>query len=550
MLTLPNLKSLPIVLTLLVIAISSNLQAAQTTLPIVPDISGFGVDTVAGRGGEIIRVTNLNSWGEGSLAYALFKSGPRTIVFDVSGTIWQDDYIVIEQPYVTVAFQTAPSPGITIAGAGFEIRTHDVFLHHPRIRVGDLDNNAYPGDRDGITLKNGSYNVVVDHCSVSWAVDENISISGPEKSAEEDNIHDVTFSNCIISEGLANSIHPKGEHSKGMLVHDYTENIALIKNIFAHSIARSPSLKGATSSYVANNLIYNPRSWATGINEGVDTGAVIASLIGNQYILGPDSDSDMAPIAIFENTSLDSKIYLKDNHSSNQDSFSYLSFLADNSPLTPETGEWSMVWVRTSSIPQVESPAIDVSDYTPFPVEQVKDNLLITAGSRPLDRDSVDERIVNEIITLSGKIIDSPTDVGGWPELANNTEVAQLPSNPNGDVDMDGYTNLEEWLHYKAVKLEGQNAYYDSKGELVIPAVSVNNSFYDVKFKLVDSSEWIFELSEAISSSNSNTSNASYQTNLLSIPQLYSEYGTLKVELSYQTGSSPMRFKLKKVEHL
>jgi|GEM_PF-1987286 len=448
------------------ILVSINCLAA---IPIIPGLQGFGVETVAGRGGEIIRVTNLNSSGEGSLGWALFQSGPRTIIFDVSGTIWIQDHLQIENPYVTVAFQTAPSPGITLAGAGIEIRTHDVLLHHPRIRVGDLINDAYPGDRDGIAVKAGSYNVVIDHCSVSWGVDENVSVSGSAETTEQDNIHDVTFSNCIIAEGLANSIHPKGEHSKGMLILDYSENIAVIKNVFAHNVARSPSLKGATSSFVANNLIYNAGASATAINEGLDSGPVIASIIGNRYLLGPDSsfgidspfadddDEYLSAIEVFEHTSPDSKIYLEDNSSSHSNQQIYIDWLQHSSPLTPLQGEWSIVRLNTGFIPQTNTVPIDINDYVPLAVSDLTDILYTTAGSRPLDRDSVDSRIIDEIKNGTGTIINSQDEVSGWPTLNENSEPNVLPNAPNNDDDNDGYTNLEEWLHYKALVVEQED---------------------------------------------------------------------------------------------
>jgi len=543
---------------------AAGITRAESKLPIVPGLQGFGVETVAGRGGEIIRVTNLNSSGEGSLGWALFQSGPRTIIFDVSGTIWIQDHLQIENPYVTVAFQTAPSPGITLAGAGIEIRTHDVLLHHPRIRVGDLINDAYPGDRDGIAVKAGSYNVVIDHCSVSWGVDENVSVSGSAETTEQDNIHDVTFSNCIIAEGLANSIHPKGEHSKGMLILDYSENIAVIKNVFAHNVARSPSLKGATSSFVANNLIYNAGASATAINEGLDSGPVIASIIGNRYLLGPDSsfgidspfadddDEYLSAIEVFEHTSPDSKIYLEDNSSSHSNQQIYIDWLQHSSPLTPLQGEWSIVRFNTSFIPQTDVMPIEVTDYSLIPNQELNEVLLSSAGARALDRDNVDNRLVSEINNLSGNIINSPERVGGWPMLAENIQTNQIPNNPNGDDDRDGYTNLEEWLHYKAAKVEGQKARYDNDGKLVLYGVSVANDMYDAELILVDSTNGIFQLSFVGTAKSNYINNAdfSFQSNLMSIPMLYSEYGAFKVELSYLSGSNPMQFKVVKLSQI
>src|SRR3954447_19979756 len=184
--------------------------------PVFPGAQGFGIDTSAGRGGKIIRVTNLNGDGPGSLRAAVDTKGPRIIVFEVGGVIdLNRKPIVIAEPFVTIAGQTAPSPGITIIRAGIDIETHDILMQHIRVRMGDAGQPKKSGWEPEVTTKGPQcYNIVVDHCSMSWAVDENLSASGPRYNGPEGTTRRVTFSNNIIAEALKDSSHSKGPHSK------------------------------------------------------------------------------------------------------------------------------------------------------------------------------------------------------------------------------------------------------------------------------------------------------------------------------------------------
>lgn len=188
---------------------------SQDPLKAFPGAEGFGTDTPGGRGGTVIKVTNLNNSGAGSLRAALEASGPRIVVFDVAGVIQLDERIEITEPFITIAGQTAPGDGIAIKGSPIDIQTHDVIIRGLRLRIGDGSGDP-PGSRDGITLgppwsNPGNvevYNVVIDHCSISWAIDENIS-SAPDGSGTSGQIYDITISNSIISEALDDSIHPR-----------------------------------------------------------------------------------------------------------------------------------------------------------------------------------------------------------------------------------------------------------------------------------------------------------------------------------------------------
>lgn len=140
-----------------------------------PGAVGWAAATPGGRGGEILRVTTLEGDGPGSLRAALDRKGPRIIVFEVGGVIDLDRATMrIEQPYVTIAGQTAPSPGVTIIRGGLDVATHDVVVQHIRIRPGEA--GAAKGSdwgEDAISTAS-AYNLIVDHCSLTWATDENL----------------------------------------------------------------------------------------------------------------------------------------------------------------------------------------------------------------------------------------------------------------------------------------------------------------------------------------------------------------------------------------
>ena len=216
-------NKLTIPLLIFILSLSSALSSQEVSspvhygLPVLKGVTGFGLDSKGGTGGEIIRVTNLNREGEGSLAAALLAEGPRIIVFEVAGTInMERKSLRITNPYVTVAGQTAPFPGITILRGGISIQAHDVIIQHIKVRPGEAEQEKKSGwEVDGIGCSKGAYNVIIDHCSVTWSTDENISPSGPRFDGtgpdewRKNTSHRVVISNCIIAEGLSNSTHSK-----------------------------------------------------------------------------------------------------------------------------------------------------------------------------------------------------------------------------------------------------------------------------------------------------------------------------------------------------
>ncbi len=385
-------------------------------LCVFPGAEGFGVTTAAGRGGRIIHVTNLNDSGTGSLRAALEASGARIVVFDVSGMISLQSIVKITDPYITIAGQTAPAPGITLRHWGIEIKTHDVLLQHLRVRVGD-ETGSEP---DGVYVSTDAYNVVVDHVSISWAIDENFSTGTIPN-------HDVTISNSIIAEALNDSTHSEGPHSKGFLLGEGSERIACVRNVFAHNYDRQLAYhKGGTSAVYINNISYDAGRKGAFQIKG-EAGPIDASVVGNVAILGSSLAGEPGqPLNLYSTSN--SRVYLSDNPG----------------------------FVVNGNDGIVSSPPLMPTPMTIVPGSQVESSVLQTAGAYPAFRDAVDVRVINQVKNRTGRIIDDEMDVGGWPVLAENKRTFVVPANPNSDDDGDGYTNIEEELHRYAAIVEGR----------------------------------------------------------------------------------------------
>ena len=229
----------------------------------ISSLEGFGSTTTAGSGGEICVVTNLNDSGDGSLRDALSLDGCREIRFGVEGTINLLSAICITNPYFTILGNTAPGLGITIKGHGLFVNTHDFIIKHLRVRPGVTTNPS----EDAITLYE-AYNGVVDHCSLSWASDEIISVT--------ENSHDITISWCIVSEGLM-------YHSAGSLIKYNTRRISLHHCLYAFNNDRNPqwSSEGATedTNYdMRNNVI---ALWGNTPTQFFDASKL--NMVGNYY---------------------------------------------------------------------------------------------------------------------------------------------------------------------------------------------------------------------------------------------------------------------------
>ena len=369
--------------------------------------SSWGANTAGGRGGRIIRVTTLNATGPGSLTEAVQTKDPRIVVFEVGGIIdLGGKSLKISEPFLTIAGQTAPAPGITlIRGQICGVRVHDVVIQHLRVRAGEAGHKKKSGyEVHGIDL-NGAWNIVVDHCSLSWGTDENLSASGPRFEGDTPDewraktSHRVTFSNCIIAEGLSNSTHGKGEHSKGTLIHDNATEILIVGNLYASNRDRNPLAKAGVHAIVANNWIANPGRAA------IHHGAVAKewtphefipsrlAVVGNVMESGPDSATNLALFSNSRRSPLE--LFMADN----------LAFRHDGQEAPLTSGEFTRLEMR---------PFWPAS-LTALPAARVKEHVRQSAGARPWDRDDVDRRIVQAAVERKGKIIDSESAVGGYP---------------------------------------------------------------------------------------------------------------------------------------
>lgn len=417
------------------LAITSMAQA----VPVIPGGSGYGIETPAGRGGSVYRVTNLNASGAGSLKACIDGASARTCVFEVSGTIRLTSDLIIRNSRITIAGQTAPSPGILIRGASLRIQASDVLVQHLRIRPGDDRNGPSPDNRDALKIEGTSSkpvrNVVIDHCSFSWAIDETVSVWGPTAN--------ITFSNNIFAEALHQSLHPNGAHGFGVLVGPRSSNVTMVGNLFAHMVERNP-LSRASELVFVNNLVYDRGT--RDLDLQAENGATVRStIVNNLFIRGPSNMRNTSPIMIHTSGSLrvgsSSRIFQGGNKHIN-----YVD------PLTYVTGSvYSSLFV-TSSYPVWNSYMSPQSNSN----DAVYNRVLAYAGARPRDRDSVDKRIVAQVKARSGRIINCVADdgssrcrhrhAGGYPWISQKRRTLSLPSSQN-KVTSNGYTNLENWLH-------------------------------------------------------------------------------------------------------
>jgi pectate lyase len=344
-----------------------------------------------GIDGRILRVTTLAADGEGSLRRALAAEGARLVVFEVGGVIdLGGKTLVVRNPHLTLAGQTAPDPGITIIQGGLIVETHDVVIQHIAVRPGDDGPPGWAPDALGV---NRGHHVLFEHCSATWAVDENLSTSGPSDVTDPGlTAHDITLRNCLIAEGLSRSTHPKGEHSKGTLVHDGVRNVVIEGCLFAHNRERNPRVKGGASATIRDSVMYNWGSACVGVgvrgNERMLTPAEVV-LEGNVAIAGPDTRGKF----FVRGVDPGGRVWLRDN--------------------VVVGGE-----LHDERVVVVEN----VSRRTPSP-----ERVLLLAGSRPGRRDPIDARIVQSVIDRTGKIIDSQKEVGGYPVRPATTRKLVIP---------------------------------------------------------------------------------------------------------------------------
>jgi len=436
------------------LAVCGTLLIPETavSVPAFPGAEGFGAQSIGGRGGKVLFVTNLDDSGPGSLREAVKTDGPRTVIFRVSGTVALKSAIVINKPYITIAGQTAPGDGMCLKNHTLVIAADHVIVRHIRCRPGD---NA-KAESDSLSVSSGR-DIIVDHCSASWSVDETLSASSRGR------LGNVTVQWCIISESLNDSIHHKGPHGYGSLIRgSFGNGYTYHHNLYAHHHARLPR----PGNYIdrsldpegfildfRNNVIYNWAGRAAGYNADGSNGTnsiTKMNFAGNYYKAGINSTGNFA----FSESTTSARAWFSGN------------CMNGSYPDDP----WSLVSFSKFSDEDMEA----YKQSNPIPVPAVKTDDAITAYNRVLTeagallpkRDAVDIRIVNEVKNGTGKIINDEQQVGGWPELKSAEPPKDSdkdgmpdawekqhgfdPDNPadgNADGDADGYTNLEEYLN-------------------------------------------------------------------------------------------------------
>lgn len=436
--------------------------------PAFPGAEGYGAQTIGGRGGKVYRVSNLNDAGAGSLRECISASGPRTCVFAVGGLLTVNSPLSINNPYITIAGQTAPGGGITIkttsGGDVMPIKTHDVILRYLSLRPGPGGENH--GSQIAASGK-ALYNIIIDHATYSWGVDSNLETWY--------RVYDTTIQWTIISEGLDCSTHSKGCHSKGLMIGGYagsqskdsigSENITLHHNLMAHNADRNPLMQLCGAAQVINNITYNPKyTFSHQQNNCAVAAENYINWIGNYHKKGPDStsSSDLKVIpADSGEFSGGAKVYVSGNigPSRSKDSLPDINWV--------DSGSRKFVVSTPVQGPQVTTT--DAATAYNAVLEGAGNSLgLACDGSWYNRRDAIDARVVNDVRNGTGRIIDSPDQVGGWVNpaagspcadsdqdgMADAWETAQLGSLQYGaaaastsDYDGDGYTDLEEYLN-------------------------------------------------------------------------------------------------------
>jgi len=447
---------------LIFLLLSSSYVYSQ--VPAFPDAQGFGSQTVGGRHGKIIKVTNLNDRGPGSLRSALSDTVPRIIIFATGGIINLETPLYIDSPFVTIAGQTAPGGGICLRGNGLKVNTHDVVIRHLRIRPGDI-NFGRPNnwsDVDALTIGSEKsekiYNILIDHCSLSWGVDEIVGIWN--------GAHDITIQYSIIAEALNKSLHPKGEHGMGVLIGGDATRISMHHNLIANNEQRNPRLRSKEMEIdFRNNIIYNPGGTAVDIG---DSYAPVKyhhlNFIGNTIIRG-------------KNTAFPHEIVVRKY----KDKDDWLQiFMKDNRGFVQGQNEWSMVrdnhGLAISTNRRKKAP-FSFPTISTQSAGEAYELVLLEAGATLPGRDPVDRKIIRDLRANKGKTINARRHPLQWPPLDEGTALLDLDNdgmpdnwerryglNPNSllsdsdaslDSDGDGYTNIEEYINYTDPLSEG-----------------------------------------------------------------------------------------------
>lgn len=437
----------------------------QAKVPAFPGAWGGGMYSFGGRGGKVYVVTSLEDSGPGTLREACNAIGPRTVVFNVAGAIHLKNRIRIRAPYITIAGQTAPGDGICIRGATVCIDTHDVVIRHLRFRRGETN----VANRDDSLGGNPIGNIILDHVSASWGLDENISMyrhmykpRGSDKELKLPTVN-ITIQWSISSEALDTYNHAFGSTIGG-------HNSTFHHNLWACNSGRNPSIGMDGDFNFLNNVLYN---WRHRTVDGGDQKSLY-SIINNYYKPGPATPEAAIRYRVLrpdgrrgpdKTSPLEwGKAYVAGN------------FVEGNEAVTKDNWNGG-VQIDGAEDPQVILRRVRVDK--PFPMAEVPlqsaavayDAVLTHAGATLPKRDAVDRRIIEQVRkgtvppdTKQG-IITDVKQVGGYPEykgepvkdsdgdgMPDRWELKygldpNDPSDAMKDCNGDGYTNIEKYIN-------------------------------------------------------------------------------------------------------
>jgi pectate lyase len=436
------------------------------SIPAFPGAWGGGMFTTGGRSGKVIAVVNLNDSGPGSLRAAIEVEGPRIVIFRVAGNIHLRSALDINHPHITIAGQSAPGDGICLAGDSLNINTRNVIIRHLRVRRGGPEGGQGSDNIGG----NPEGQIIVDHCSTSWGMDENLSLYRYMKpladgSREKHPTKNVTVQWCISSEALNAKNHAFGGTWGG-------EDSTFHHNLFACNTGRNPSIGMGGEFDFRNNVIFN---WRHRTMDGGDETSLV-NVINNYYRPGPATNDNMRFVI--------ARIEERDQYSPGNRFRS-----GDWYPATVRRpGKWYVAGNVVAGNPDVTAnnwlgmrgPENLSRVNTPFeawPINQQNavtayDAVLAQAGATLPHRDAVDRRVVEMVRsgkpTIRNGIINDPKEVGGYPdytfspgEVSADADGDGMPdgwetahqlltndaSDGAADADRDAYTNVEEFLN-------------------------------------------------------------------------------------------------------
>lgn len=439
--------------------------ALQAQVPAFPGAEGGGMYTTGGRGGEVIFVDNLNDKGAGSLRKAIEQEGPRIVVFRVSGNIELEKTLHLKNGDLTIAGQTAPSDGICLVNFGIRIDADNVIIQHLRVRPG----NKSDKEQDAImAIRNKD--IIIDHCSFSWANDEVGSFYDNEN---------FTLQWCILSESLFLADHHKGEHGYGGIWGGM--NASFHHNLLSDHTSRNPRLCGSRYSGrpdlekadIRNNVIYN---WGFNSIYGGEEGRY--NIVNNYFKTGPATQKSKRNRIL----DLTQEFY---NKNINPDTLGagwfYISgnVMEGNESVTQNNWKYGVEGSNVDEAAKSKSMLPEPVQYMPVATTDAVTAFrqVVRYAGASLSRDAIDLRIVDE--TLTGQeqfgqsyeeggngIIDSQNDVGGWPSLKTKKPLPDsdndgMPDKWEKDKNLDpfdpsdnrkytldeNYTNIEVYIH-------------------------------------------------------------------------------------------------------